>query len=107
MVEAIEHELLESPITVYNFEVEDFHTYHVGSASVLVHNSCNHNSIWARERRNYWKMRSKLDMPGQNYGTYMATKGNIDLMSKGCAPIGWDGYRVHLHHWKGILNDFY
>ena len=46
-------------------------------------------------------------MPGKNYGTYMATKENIDLMSKGCAPIGWDGYRVHLHHWKGILNDFY
>ena len=40
VVEAIEHELLESPITVYNFEVEDFHTYHVGSASVLVHNKC-------------------------------------------------------------------
>ena len=40
VVEAIEHELLESPITVYNFEVEDFHTYHVGSASVLVHNQC-------------------------------------------------------------------
>ena len=40
VVEAVEHELLESPITVYNFEVEDFHTYHVGSASVLVHNQC-------------------------------------------------------------------
>ena len=40
VVEAIEHELLEYPITVYNFEVEDFHTYHVGSASVLVHNMC-------------------------------------------------------------------
>lgn len=40
VVEAIKHELLESPITVYNFEVEDFHTYHVGSASVLVHNKC-------------------------------------------------------------------
>ena len=40
VVEAIEHELLESPITVYNFEVEDFHTYYVGSASVLVHNKC-------------------------------------------------------------------
>ena len=40
VVEAIEHELLESPITVYNFEVEDFHTYYVGSARVLVHNKC-------------------------------------------------------------------
>ena len=36
----VEHELLEAPITVYNFEVEDFHTYYVGSASVLVHNKC-------------------------------------------------------------------
>ena len=43
VVEAIEHELLESPITVYNFEVEDFHTYHVGSASVLVHNKCGYD----------------------------------------------------------------
>ena len=40
MVEAVEHELLESPITVYNFEVEDFHTYYVGDTSVLVHNQC-------------------------------------------------------------------
>ena len=26
--------------TVYNFEVEDFHTYFVGEAGVWVHNSC-------------------------------------------------------------------
>ena len=30
------------PVKVYNFEVEDFHTYYVGSEDdVLVHNSCN------------------------------------------------------------------
>ena len=50
MVEAIEHELLESPITVYNFEVEDFHTYHVGSASVLVHNKCNNECLSPENR---------------------------------------------------------
>lgn len=27
-----------SPVYVYNFEVEDFHTYYVGSSGVLVHN---------------------------------------------------------------------
>ena len=48
MVEAIEHEPLESPITVYNFEVEDFHTYHVDSASVLVHNKCSNGSVGKR-----------------------------------------------------------
>ena len=39
-VEKIQHEILESPINVYNFEVEDFHTYFVGENSVLVHNVC-------------------------------------------------------------------
>lgn len=40
VVEAIQHEILESPIKVYNFEVEEFHTYFVGESSVLVHNTC-------------------------------------------------------------------
>ena len=40
VVEQIQHELLEAPVFVYNFEVEDFHTYYVGSDSVLVHNKC-------------------------------------------------------------------
>lgn len=30
----------ENPITVYNFEVADFHTYFVGDDSLLVHNMC-------------------------------------------------------------------
>ncbi len=45
VVEKIQHELLETPVTVYNFEVEDFHTYYVSADAindgVLVHNSCN------------------------------------------------------------------
>ena len=40
VVEWIQHEILENPIKVYNFEVEDFHTYFVGESSVLVHNMC-------------------------------------------------------------------
>lgn len=40
VVEQVEHELLESPVRVYNFEVEDFHTYFVGDTSVLAHNAC-------------------------------------------------------------------
>ena len=39
-IEAVRHEKLETPIQVYNFEVEDFHTYYVGSDCVLVHNAC-------------------------------------------------------------------
>ena len=40
IVELIQHEILEAPVKVYNFEVEDYHTYFVGESGVLVHNSC-------------------------------------------------------------------
>lgn len=40
IVEQIQHEILETPITVYNFSVEDYHTYFVSLESVLVHNEC-------------------------------------------------------------------
>ena len=40
IIEQVQHEILEAPVTVYNFEVEDFHTYFVGETSVLVHNDC-------------------------------------------------------------------
>lgn len=39
VVERVQHEFLESPVTVYNFQVEDYHTYYVASG-VLVHNKC-------------------------------------------------------------------
>ena len=39
-VEWVQHEILESPIKVYNFEVEDFHTYFVGENGIFVHNGC-------------------------------------------------------------------
>ena len=29
VVEKVQHELLESPIKVYNFQVEDYHTYYI------------------------------------------------------------------------------
>lgn len=37
-VEAVKVESLEIPVNVYNFEVEDWHTYHVGIHGFLVHN---------------------------------------------------------------------
>lgn len=40
ILELVQHEILESPIVTYNFEVEDFHTYYVGENDVLVHNKC-------------------------------------------------------------------
>ena len=39
LVEKFYIELTEKPVTVYNFQVEDFHTYLVGRLGVLVHNA--------------------------------------------------------------------
>lgn len=39
LVENFDVELTEGPVKVYNFEVEDFHTYHVSGFGVLVHNA--------------------------------------------------------------------
>lgn len=38
--DAIRRKKLPEPVQVFNFEVEDFHTYYVGAGCVLVHNLC-------------------------------------------------------------------
>ena len=39
LVENFDVELTEEPVKVYNFQVEDYHTYHVSGLGVLVHNA--------------------------------------------------------------------
>ncbi|MBR1751139.1 MAG: hypothetical protein IJ740_09720 [Ruminococcus sp.] len=62
MVEWVQHEILEAPIKVYNFEVEDYHTYFVGKNCVFVHNGCDTNdSLLSSENDS-----SKLDYVDPN-----------------------------------------
>ena len=56
VVEKVQHELLEAPIHVYNFNVAGFHTYYVTGSGVLVHNSCAQNGsyeIFTNDNRVY------------------------------------------------------
>ena len=39
-IESTEHEILDVPVKVYNFEVEELHNYYVGTQGILVHNKC-------------------------------------------------------------------
>lgn len=48
---------LTKPVTVYNFEVEDWHTYFVGINKILVHNKCSLTKV----KDSYLK-RQKLDV---------------------------------------------
>ena len=64
--------------TVYNFEVEDYHTYYVGDRKVLVHNS---------------------DCPTLNGGKRIDnTQIKYAPDKRGNAPIGEDGHPIELHH---------
>ena len=60
LVENFDVELTEEPVKVYNFEVEDFHTYHVGRLGVLVHNAGKEYG------KQYFPERQKLVKKGKN-----------------------------------------
>ena len=112
VVERVQHEILEAPIAVYNFQVEGYHTYYVSDVGVLVHNSCNHGKEWGHEKRSHWREQGQKyknnvhNQPSDN-GLYEVSQRNVDRMLKGRAPIGTDNKSVVLHHTKGIANDFY
>ena len=77
-LEKTQHEILEAPITVYNFEVEDYHTYYVGTDGVLVHNAC--DGTWASGGRP-----SGLDNAQTHYakhGTEVGARNLEDYMTK-------------------------
>ncbi|MBQ7326277.1 MAG: hypothetical protein IJW93_02235 [Clostridia bacterium] len=60
IVEQVQHEILEAPIKVYNFEVEDFHTYFVGDGDgVLVHNVCSDFQHMSKQEANQIKNQIK------------------------------------------------
>lgn len=40
LVENVKSEKLAEPVNVYNFKVDEFHTYYVGESTILVHNTC-------------------------------------------------------------------
>ena len=68
VVEKIQNEILETPITVYNFEVEDFHTYYVGKGALLVHNICGGNSsssgVGGKGFNSYRQLKKEIGSPG-------------------------------------------
>lgn len=62
VVEKVQHELLESPVKVYNFQVEDYHTYYVSDSGVLVHNTCakkHGNSLSTDKKTDLYVLRDK------------------------------------------------
>jgi intein/homing endonuclease len=100
-VEWVQHEILESPIKVYNFEVEEFHTYFVGECGVLVHNVCqkpggyevgdvdNHGNLSPQKNRKSRNKNVQSDGYVQSHHVIQdewAKKNNIQGYSRNKAP---------------------
>ena len=89
VVEQVQHELLESPVAVYNFEVEGFHTYYVGDTEVLVHNDCK---------------------PSGSYEIFTADdrvyvgKGDYSRMQVSIRRLEKEGFTIVDHHWDPAPN---
>ena len=73
-VEKAKHVALDTPVTVYNFEVEDFHTYYVSEQKVLVHNTCAataKNTQVAKSSNNYVSSNDTKALPAPKSKSYM------------------------------------
>lgn len=97
IVEKIQHEILETPVKVYNFEVEDFHTYYVGTTSILVHNTCkftpdqqavldlaraNKNGLSGQDAQTLWGWAQEYGISGHGP---MSSHGNM-----------WQGWHIKI-----------
>ena len=63
LVENFDVELIDEPVKVYNFQVEDFHTYHVSGFGVLVHNAEYSPEKMQKIKAKSWsRIRKKINM---------------------------------------------
>ena len=116
VVEHIQHELLESTVFVYNFEVEDFHTYYVGVDSVLVHNRCSQHAAMREAKRSMnIPMSQKPDsvqmvkMTGANGRTVLAqleVYGDKFIRNDVGGHLFKDGATMARHFNAGIIDQF-
>jgi len=76
-IDEVYHETLSEPVTVYNFNVEDYHTYYVGEDSVLVHNVCKptqKHHVLSNKNKIYTPQFEKIT---NNYGLKLNNDWNI------------------------------
>ena len=109
VVEKVQHEILENPIKVYNFEVADFHTYYVSNIAVLVHNMCTPKNIYnsIKEAPNY----NSSFVKAQNGLRKVNVKNKQLLQELNQYGSGWkkvyqngwiDGQKVSLHYFQNV-----
>ena len=112
-LEKTQHEILEAPITVYNFEVEDYHTYYVGTDGVLVHNACSQRAAMRKAKRSENIPMSQkptsvkhIKMTGANGRRYYArveVYGNKYIRNDWGGHLFKDGATIGRHYNAGTI----
>ncbi len=96
-VKDVKTELLNEVIKVYNFEVEDWHTYFVSDEDVLVHNTCGGKSLNSARRsavNNAWKQEKEL-LEKTGRGTRFWTESEkLELLETGKVK-GYQGHHIN------------
>jgi len=75
-VKEVRFEYLDTPIKVYNFEVEDWHTYFVSEQDVFVHNSCEGKGT-SNTQLTFDEALKKLDKSGLRPGQTEISKSRV------------------------------
>jgi hypothetical protein len=116
VVEQVQHEILEKPVWVYNFEVASDHTYFVGENAVGVHNDCpkiNKSQFSKTELDDLYSKGllsadefSKLTIDEVNTIIELRSKGNVvecieRIADDGTADFLVNGIRTELKTLKG------
>jgi hypothetical protein len=95
IVELVQHEILEAPIKVYNFEVADYHTYYVGESAVLVHNVCSTNSARRSAVKKAWKNEvDNVSAGGSGITRKWTEAEKLELLANGKVS-GYYGHHVY------------
>lgn len=129
VVEKVQHELLETPIHVYNFNVAGFHTYYVTGSGVLVHNSCRGEAVrkaWKNECNNVksggngitrsWSPAEQAEL--LNTGKVRGYVGHHIKSVKGFPDLAGDPTNIqfltraehlkaHSGNWRNITSEFF
>ena len=82
IVEDRKVEITDKPVKVYNFQVEDFHTYHVGENYVLVHNAGDYGQRYTPEQQEVVKQGKNISKRGQT------TQTEAENYIKQCREVG-------------------
>ena len=104
-VEKVQHEKLDASVAVYNFQVEDYHTYFVSGIGILVHNKCTKNVNLTMSRSD--AIKKGKEFLGENYrktgpGEYISQDGyrtmRFDFTHHDKTPA-----HINLVVWKNVV----